>query len=142
MPVRPPRELSDDEPLSAQWLNQFVAFVDANSVLSLDSTLSGSSGPSGVTLGGQETPDTWIKLTYVSTAAVGSYSWIEWVPAGGGGWTAGFRQGFATADPARHGMPADPAWESNGNGTLAVAYVVRASRDPAVGRLSFRGGHC
>ncbi len=141
-----PRDLDDDEPLSASWLNQFLAYIAANEItIAPDSGLTGSVGPRGTTIGVQDTPAIWIKLTYVGTGTgvAGSYSWIEQVPAASGGWSNGFRSGFLASDPSLPtGLPPDPAWEANLNSGLSVGYITEASRDPAVGRLSFRAGSC
>jgi hypothetical protein len=131
--------------LTALWLNQLVSFVFANIVkIAPDSGLTGTFSASGWTIALEDAPDFWAKLTYVDagTGKVGSYSWVEQIPASGGGWTDGVRVGYATDDPARGTVPADPAWESSLNGTLPIGYRPRLSRDQAMGRLTFRAGIC
>jgi hypothetical protein len=144
MPIAdaPAELVAGGPPPGAAWLNSFVAFLQSCRI-SIDphSGLTGTTGPGGTTVGYQDTPDIAVMLTYVGAAA-GSYSWIEQVPASGGGWTNGFREGYTTDDPARAGTPADPAWEANLNAAIATGYKVEASRDAAVGRLSFRAGVC
>jgi hypothetical protein len=142
MPVDYPDPLDPGgAPPGAAWLNQLVAAAMANRI-SVDgsSGLVSSSGSGGTALAIHRTPLVAIKLTYQSGS---SYSWIEQIAAAGGGWTAGTRKGYATGDPAKGSVPADPAWEANGNSHVPIGYIVEdASRDAAVGRLTFRAGTC
>lgn len=146
MPGLAPRELSDDEPLSAQWLNELVRFVAANQVtLAPGSGLSGSFGAQGWSIGLEEPDSIWVQITFVVTATgqTGSYSWIEVFPAAGGGWTDGFVHGFAASDGSKpSGTPADPLWEANLNSSLPANYITRAWRDQAVGRMTCNAGAC
>lgn len=137
-----PRELQADDVLTADWLNALVAYVregrvtvDPRSGLTMKRSVS-----AGTAIGRQETPEMWVKLTYVGPS--GSYSWKEQVPATGGGWTDGNVAGYCSADTARGSVPADPAWDADGNATLTVGYITRACRDQAVGRITIQADHC
>jgi hypothetical protein len=143
MGAMPPPELRPDDPLTADWLNQLLAYFDSGSIRSVDadSGLVGSQGPGGWDLGIQATPMKWVKITWVGPS--GTYSWREQVPAPGSGWTDGPTAGYCQGDPARPPtMPADPAVEANGNAAVGAGKIVDGYRDPAVGRLNFRGGAC
>jgi len=137
----PPPDLKPDDPLTADWLNRFLAWGKSGRITTAaDSGLESSAGPGGTALGLRSTPDLWVKLTYAGPA--GDYSWIEQVPGPGGAWANGPRKGLAQADPARGSARADPAWEANGNASLAVGFRCEASRDAAVGRLTIRARAC
>lgn len=73
-----------------------------------------------------------IKLTSGGTG--GKYAWTEQVPAASGTWTAGPRSGTTSADPA---------YETNGNTTIAAnTIILRAYRARETGELRFERGTC
>jgi hypothetical protein len=140
--VSPPPMLDPNgPPPGAGWLNRLVEFLESCGIsVDADSGLVGSKGWNGTSIGIQDTPDLYARITSVGPS--GSYSWREIIPAASGGWADGPRVGYYTADTARGSVAADPAWEANANASLAIGYRIELSRDPAVGRLTFTARKC
>lgn len=142
MPDIPEELPAGFDPLDLRpWLNKLRALVLAGGVTA-DSAggLTSIKGRYGTTIGRVEAPEWWGRITYHGTG--NAYSWVEVYPATGGGWSTGTAIGYATGDPARGTVPADPALEVNGNSTLALGTIHRLSRDRAVGRVNFRAPTC
>lgn len=123
------------------WLNSLYRLCQkAGITVDPSSGLEGIKGPGGQTIRRVKGQQLTAKITYHGTT--NQYSWIEVIPASGGAWTTGAYVGFAGTDPSRGSIPADAAFEANGNAAVPINFIVELTRDEAVGRMTFRAPAC
>ena len=129
---RPGQPIRPGEEISAQWLNSLQSLLKSGQIvlapgcgLELKHTADG-----GQEIRAVYTNAIWIKITGAASGT--AYPWTQQLEAASGTWTNGTASGTTTTDPA---------YEINGNTSVASGTIVRAWRS-AKGDLRFIGSTC